>query len=140
MTYNTKPRRRFSKKQRQAIFDAHGGTCYWCREPIMPGQPWAIEHLTAREMLRPDQDPDGDWNLDIIHDHPAACHKEKTKLDRAQIKKSNHIRKHHGLDPVTKKSRPKKINSRGFGTQHRPLKSRNTFDDQRKRRNPRPER
>lgn len=70
--------------------------------------------MIARELLAPDDDPDADENLRPIHSHPAKCHKEKTAQDRKLIAKSNRIRKKHGLDPITRKHKPKPIRSPGF--------------------------
>lgn len=128
MTYNTKRRRSFSAKQRTAFLETHGAVCYWCKEPILPGQPWDIEHMMARELLHADDDPDGNWNLAPIHHLP--CHKSKTAADRKVIAKSNHVRKKHGLDPVTKKPGVK-IKSKGFQSGHRPLQSKSTFQQRR---------
>ncbi len=119
MTYNSTPRRRFTKLQREEFLRRHDCTCYWCREKILPSQPWAIEHKIARELM-PGKEADADHNLAPIHAHPMECHKLKTRLDAKLIAKSNRIRKNFGLDPVKAKPRPK-------------MKSRNTFDQAGKR-------
>lgn len=106
MTYNSTPRRRFTKQQREEFLRRHDGVCYWCREPILPGQPWAIEHKIARELM-PGKEADADHNLAPIHAHPMECHKQKSRLDAKLISKSNRIRKNFGLDPVKAKLRPK---------------------------------
>lgn len=95
MTYNAAPRRRFTAHQREAFLVAHDGRCYWCGLPIKPGQPWDIEHKTARELL-PDASADADDNLAPIHSHPSTCHKIKTALDRKIIAKSNRVQRKHG--------------------------------------------
>lgn len=51
----------------------------------------------------------------------AANHTDKAA--EARIKR---VRKKHGLDPTTRKPR-KPIQSKGFGTQHRPLRSNREF-------------
>lgn len=122
MTYNTKPRRRFTAEQREAFLEVHGRVCIVCLEPILPGQPWDIEHGIARELLAPDADPDGDWNLGPIHSHPARCHKIKTARDRKLIAKSNRIRRN--LDPVTRKRSRKPILHRKGSIPSRPFPKR----------------
>lgn len=112
MTYNSTPRRRFTKLQRAAFLRRHDCTCYWCSEPITDGQPWAIEHKIARELM-PGKEADADHNLAPIHAHPMECHKLKTRLDAKLIAKSNRIRAKHGTDaPCTKPS--KTIKPRAF--------------------------
>ena len=114
MTYNSTPRRRFTKLQRAAFLRRHDCTCYWCSEPITDGQPWAIEHKIARELM-PGKEADADHNLAPIHAHPMECHKLKTRLDAKLIAKSNRIRKNFGLDPVKAKPRPKMKSRNAFG-------------------------
>lgn len=117
MTYNTARRRPL--KDRAAFLAAHGGRCYFCGEPITDDA-WDDEHVLARELGGSD-DMD---NRRPIHRRP--CHKTKTARDRRLIAKSNRLRQKHGLDPVRRKPRPK-IQSPGFAPGHRPMKSRNTF-------------
>lgn len=114
MTYNSTPRRRFTKLQRAAFLHRHNATCHWCREPITEGQPWVVEHLVPRELMA-DGRADEDGNLAPIHAHPLPCHKEKSRLDIKMISKSNRIRKNEGLDPVTRKPRPKMKSRNAFG-------------------------
>jgi hypothetical protein len=122
VTYNHAPRRRFTKAQRAAFLVLHGGVCYWCEQPIEPGQPWDIEHLTARELL-PDASADADENLAPIHAHPMPCHKIKSRRDKAMIAKSNRIRRAAG--PVEDRRDAKHpIRSRGFQQGARPMVSR----------------
>lgn len=103
MTYNTAPRRRFTQAQREVFLEAHGLRCYWCGELILTGQPWAIEHMIARELL-PDTSADDLTNLAPIHAHPAKCHKIKTKRDAALIAKSNRIRRSNGPPDLRRKT------------------------------------
>lgn len=112
MTYNQTSRRTFSKAQRQSFLILHDSTCYWCREPILEGQPWAVEHLIARELM-PGKDADKDDNLKPIHAHPKECHKIKTALDVKMIAKSNRIRRAQGIGnkpPKVKKPIPQRPN------------------------------
>jgi hypothetical protein len=112
MPYNTDRRPRYSKKFREAFLLEEGCRCYWCGQPILPGQPWAIEHKTARELLPPGGEADARANLAAIHAHPATCHKEKTALDIAIIAKSNRIRRAHG--PIEQRKHKKPLKSQGF--------------------------
>lgn len=122
MTYNLAPRRRFTQAQREVFLALHGRRCYWCGELILPGQPWAVEHMTARELL-PDASADADENLAPIHAHPAPCHKQKTKRDIALIAKSNRVRRANG--PAEERRVKTTIKSRGFQQgQSRPMPSR----------------
>lgn len=122
MTYNKAPRRRFTQPQREVFLACHECLCYWCGEPIGPGQAWDIEHKTARELL-PDATADRDENLAPIHAHPMKCHKIKTKRDRALIARSNRIRRASG--PVEERKQPKHpIRTRGFQQGHRSIPSR----------------
>lgn len=110
MTYNTDRRRPLTKKQRPVFLAAHNFTCYFCREPIIDDE-WDDEHILAKELMPPGSDWNAPENRAPIHRRP--CHKIKTARDIAAIAKSNRIRKKHGLDPITKKPRPK-MRSRGF--------------------------
>lgn len=124
MTYNTDPRPRYSAKYREAFLEEEGHTCYWCGLPILPGQPWAIEHKTARELLPPGGHADSRENLAAIHDHPAACHKQKTAQDKHLIAQSNRIRRANGPVEERKKSR-NPLKSQGFQKgKSRPIPSR----------------
>lgn len=115
VTYNQTKRRRFTKRQREAFLLRHDATCHWCREPILAGQPWQIEHLIARELMA-GKDADADENLAPIHSHPLPCHKAKTRQDVAMIAKSNHVRRFHGIEPDTRKHKPRPIRGRPFPT------------------------
>lgn len=121
MTYNTAPRRRFTKKQREAFLEKHKRICHWCREVIEPGQPWAIEHMVPRELL-PDARADADANLAPIHAHPATCHKLKSRRDIAMIAKSNRQQK-----LAVQRGEPKpppKMKGPGFRKGSRPIANR----------------
>lgn len=92
MSFNHTPRRRFTDKQRLAFFEKHGGICHLCGLKIQPLEPWEVEHVIARELLGPMADEDD--NLRPAH---VACHRAKTKQDKAAIAKSNRVRaKWHG--------------------------------------------
>jgi hypothetical protein len=106
MSYNKTSRRRFTKAQRAAFLLLHKSTCYWCREPILEGEPWAVEHLIARELMA-GKDADADDNLKPIHAHPKPCHKTKTALDVKMIAKSNRLRREAG--PVEDRRKRTKI-------------------------------
>jgi|JI10StandDraft_1071094.scaffolds.fasta_scaffold1727477_1 hypothetical protein len=108
MTYNTTRRKPLRGAARQAFLDAHGCRCYWCGEPIHPDQPWDDEHELARELGGSDEMS----NRKPIHRLP--CHKIKTAIDRKLIAKSNRIRRRHGLDPDTRKHKPRPIRSAPF--------------------------
>ena len=113
MSYNQARRRRFTKRQREAFLAKHGARCHWCKGLILPGQPWAIEHLVPRELMI-GKEADDDENLAPIHSHPLTCHKEKTRQDIKAISKSNRIRVRDGIEPDGRKYRPPKMRSRGF--------------------------
>lgn len=119
MTYNTKPRRPLTKVQRPAFIASHGGCCYYCQQPITDDQ-WDDEHVLARELGGSDDME----NRRPIHRTP--CHKIKTAQDRKLIAKGNRIRKKiSGLDPVTRKHRPKPIpQPKNFKWAKRPMQTR----------------
>lgn len=99
MTYNTTPRRKFSKQQRADFLTLHKAICYWCLQPITDDA-WDVEHVLARELM-PGKDADADGNLKPIHRKD--CHKKKTALDRKLIAKSNRIIRQ--ANPETRKKR-----------------------------------
>lgn len=108
MTYNTD--RRKPLKDRAAFLQAHDCTCYWCGGRITSDD-WDDEHMIAKELMPPGSDWNSMDNRAPIHRKP--CHVEKTAIDRKAIAKSNRLRKKHGLDPITRKPRPK-MKGRGF--------------------------
>lgn len=122
MTYNTTRRPKFTKADREALLAAHDHRCWWCGEPILPGQPWDVEHKTAREMM-PDATADLPENLAPIHAHPATCHKIKTRRDRAIIAKSNRVRQERREPKHPMRSRGFQPGSRKIPT--RPFPKRN---------------
>jgi hypothetical protein len=128
MTYNTTPRRRFTKMQRMAFLLQHHFKCYWCGKVISSADPWDIEHLIPRELM-PGTEADDDDNLAPIHSHPWTCHKEKSKRDKALIAKSNRIRREHGPAEQRKKTKHP-IRGRGFQPGHRSIPSRPFFKRQ----------
>ena len=91
-------RKSFSRKERVRLFELHGGKCHLCDEKISVGQPWDLEHLVAWELTRDDSDD----NVKPAH---KSCHKAKTAVDVAAIRKAdrNHA-KHIGV----------KVKGRGF--------------------------
>lgn len=108
MTYNTAPRKPLKGAQREAFLERHERICYYCGEPILPGQVWHDEHMIARELGGSD-DMD---NRRPIHANP--CHKIKTAQDRKLIAKGNRIRRSNGFDPDKRKHKAKPIAGRGF--------------------------
>ena len=84
------PRRSLTRNQRAELFLEHKGVCHLCKIRIQAerGEPWEVEHVEAREISGRD-----DWaNLRPAH---VACHKVKTKEDKAIIAKCNRIRNRH---------------------------------------------
>lgn len=110
MSYNTDRRKPLTKKQRPAFLEEHKHLCYWCGQPITNDK-WDDEHIIAKELMPPGSDWNAPHNRAPIHRDP--CHKQKTAKDIKAIAKSNRIRKKHGLDPITRKPRPK-MKGRGF--------------------------
>lgn len=124
MTYNADPRPKYSRKYRQAFLLEEGCTCYWCGLPILPGEPWDIEHRTARELLPAGGDADARENLGAIHRR--RCHPAKTKQDRQLIKVSNRTRRKLGPEAEPRQSKHPLL-GRGFQPGFRPLRGRNNF-------------
>jgi 5-methylcytosine-specific restriction endonuclease McrA len=115
VTYNTKPRRSLSRKQRAELLLMHNCFCAWCGMLIVDND-WQDDHEVPREMGGSD---------DLSNRRPlhTACHLEKTALDRKVIAKSNSVRRRHG--PVEVRTKPKrKFPSRGFQKGHKPIQSR----------------
>jgi 5-methylcytosine-specific restriction enzyme A len=106
VTYNTDRRKPLTKKQRAQFLLDHDSTCYWCHQPII-NDDWDDEHIIAKELMPPGSDWNWMSNRAPIHRRP--CHKEKTAQDIKAIAKSNRIRKKHGIDPITRKHKPKPI-------------------------------
>lgn len=120
------PRRPSISAKRRAAIKGEHKICHFCLQPIRDGEEYDIDHVIARELGGSDDAS----NLRPIH--RGDCHKKKTALDKKLIAKSNRIRKKHGVDPVTKKTKPKPIRSAGFQKGHRPLRSRNQFQSRRR--------
>jgi 5-methylcytosine-specific restriction protein A len=97
-------RKHFSRTERVRLFDLHGGACHICNEKIRVGEAWELEHIVAWELTR----DDSDGNVKPAHKD---CHKTKTAVDVANIRKADRIRaKHIGAWPQSKA----KIKSAGF--------------------------
>lgn len=97
-------RKHFSRTERVRLFDLHGGACHICQEKIRVGEAWELEHIVAWELTR----DDSDGNVKPAHKD---CHKTKTAIDVANIRKADRIRaKHIGAWPQSKS----KIKSAGF--------------------------
>lgn len=97
-------RKHFSRTERVRIFDLHGGRCHICSEKVQVGEAWDLEHIVPWELTR----DDSDTNVKPAHKN---CHKEKTAVDIANIRKADRVRaKHIGAWP--KSSAP--IRSAGF--------------------------
>jgi len=95
------PRRGFTAKQRQAVWDDWQGLCACCSEPI-GDEPWDIDHtipiaLGGRHEL-------GNWQP-LIRSH----HRDKSKADVKAIAKVNRL-----LKQGTVENKSRKIVSRGF--------------------------
>ncbi|MEO9633108.1 MAG: HNH endonuclease signature motif containing protein [Sulfitobacter sp.] len=82
-------RRKRTTLQRAAIFEAHGGICHICGEPIDgTRESWELEHIIPFDLTRDDTDE----NIAPAH---VACHRQKTKQDKATIAKSNRVAAKH---------------------------------------------
>lgn len=104
MSYNTDRRRPLTKKQRPIFLAAHHGLCHWCGKPILDDR-WDDDHLVPKELMPPGSNWNDLSNRAPIHrDH---CHKAKTARDIKAIRKSDRIRRGHGLDPDERQPRPK---------------------------------
>lgn len=83
-----------TKAQRVRIFDAAGGVCHLCGQPIKHGEKWEAEHVKAR----------GRGGADSLTNYKPAhidCHKPKTVEDVRVIAKTNRTRaKHLGIKRV----------------------------------------
>jgi 5-methylcytosine-specific restriction protein A len=83
--------RRMSPTRRTRIFDAAGGVCHICSQPIQPGELWDADHLIPYELTRDDSDE----NLRPAH---ARCHRgadSKTSADAKVIAKAKRVRSKH---------------------------------------------
>ena len=97
-------RKTFSRKERVRIFDLNGGSCHLCGQKIKVGDAWDLEHIVPWELTRDDSDE----NVKPAH---KSCHKVKTAVDVAAIRKADRVRaKHISAWPKSRN----KIQSRGF--------------------------
>ncbi|GAA6162606.1 hypothetical protein NBRC116590_03100 [Pelagimonas sp. KU-00592-HH] len=82
-------RRKRTPLQRASIFEAHKGICHICGERIDgTREKWELEHIVPFDLTRDDSDE----NLAPAH---VACHKAKTREDKARISKANRVRAKH---------------------------------------------
>jgi 5-methylcytosine-specific restriction protein A len=82
-------RKPLSTRERQRLFELHGGVCHICHGAIAVGEPWDIEHRVPLAM----GGLDNDQNRPPAH---RACHKPKTgddlaNLARAKRRQAKHI-------------------------------------------------
>lgn len=89
---------------RQRVFDAHGGKCHLCGQPIkVPAESWELDHVTA--LVNGGENAES--NLAPAH---KVCHLAKTAKDCAEKSKVAAVRMKH-----TGAKRPKQsIRSKGF--------------------------
>ena len=92
------PRRSLTRAQCVRVFDAAGGICHICKQPILVGQKWQAEH------------PDPLWaggsdNLDDLRPAHDLCHKQKSAREAKQRAKETRQRADH-LGVPRKASRP----------------------------------
>lgn len=71
-------RRKRTTAERLRLFEARGGICYLCQGRINVGEAWELEHRIALEISGDDTDD----NLELAHQK---CHRDKTRVDAADI-------------------------------------------------------
>jgi hypothetical protein len=91
-------RRPMTRKRRAAIWEASGGICYWCKQPII-GR-FEIDHVIALALTGEDEDT----NCAPMH---RKCHRQKTTQDQRAFGKVRRL-----LKPKRPSKRPMK--GRGF--------------------------
>lgn len=111
------PRKSFTKKQRQAVWEKYDGHCAGCDDELQPG--WHIDHI--EELADGGAHEFANWRALC-----PPCHRDKSARMVSSRAKPNRIRKREeeGAKPATLKSRsewPKgrKLQSRPFA-QRRP--------------------
>lgn len=81
-------RGRLTRRQAVRIFDAAGGACHICAQPISPGQHWHIDHLKPLWLGGTDDES----NMRPAHDR---CHISKTSMEAGTRAKSDRARARH---------------------------------------------
>jgi len=104
------PRKGFTPKQRQAVWDKQDGLCAGCGNAL--GLSFDIDHRVEIAL-------GGKHEPDNFQGMCKACHSEKTKTGIKAIAKVNRIRKREAEGP-----KPSRMKSRGFSPGKRKLQSR----------------
>lgn len=88
---------------RLRVFDAHGGVCHICRQPIKASETWHLDHRVA--LIAGGEN--AEHNLAPAHAH---CNLAKGRRESAEKSKINKIRQKHigAIKPAGK------LKSRGF--------------------------
>ncbi|CAB4122649.1 HNHc domain containing protein [uncultured Caudovirales phage] len=87
--YGIEERKRFSPRERLAIWEKHKGACVICKGRIDGvREPWIIEHIIALE----NGGDNADANLGPAHQ---TCAIEKTKVDHSIGAKLKRVRQRH---------------------------------------------
>ena len=95
-------RRRWTPKQRAALFMAHGGACHLCGERIEAGEAWEISHDLPLAL----GGADDETNCFPAH---ATCHRDRTSgRDVPMIAKADRQKK------ARETGRGRKAKGRGF--------------------------
>lgn len=116
------PRRSFTKKQRQAVFDAYDGRCAGCDEHLKPG--WQVDHI--KEIADGGAHEPSNWQP-LCSQEQNGCHVGKTAAFLTRKAKATRIRKRETEGP-----KPAKLKSNGaWPKSSRPIQSRG-FDKPRK--------
>lgn len=109
-------RQSFTKKQRQAVFEAYEGRCAGCDEPLKAG--WQIDHI--KEIADGGEHAPRNWQP-LCAQSQNGCHVGKTAAYLTRKAKADRIRKREveGPKPAQIQSRTawptgRKLQSRGF--------------------------
>lgn len=104
------PRKGFSAKQRQAVFDAYDGVCAGCDEPLLPG--WEVDHI--KELADGGAHEPSNWQP-LCGRNQNGCHQGKTSAFNRGKAKPNRIAKREAEGPKAYSFTPgRKLQGRGF--------------------------
>lgn len=100
----------FSEAVRRRVWEREQGICYLCKEKVLPGEAWELEHANQRSVSNDDRES----NLFVAHAERAECHPKKTAEDAAVRAHVNRMKKKHDLRREDWPRTSPPIRSRGF--------------------------
>lgn len=106
------PRPKFSKAVRERVFARERGVCSICKEHILAGEDWDLEHDNQRAI----SGDDSERNLFPAHRNRPECHPKKTAEDAAVRAHVNRMAFKHRTPKAEWPRRGPQLKGRGFGS------------------------